>query len=118
MALQDAFGNYHCDIQPVLPPAPPSRHCCSSGDGAPSDADGSDGMYYLDLITGDVYFKSNGTWNLFTGGGSGTLCILGTDPDPNLTQARPPGTIYVDTALKTLWVKESGAGLTVWLQYV
>jgi len=117
MALQDAFGNYHCDIQPVLPPAPPSRHCCSSGDGAPSDADGSDGMYYLDLISGDVYFKSNGTWNLFTGGSGGGFTVGVVDPNGAVTGS--PGDGYVNTANKTLWIKETGVATdTGWLQYV
>jgi hypothetical protein len=73
MVLQDAFGNYHCDINPATPPDPASGRCCSSGIGAPDDADGENGMYYVDLSTGDLYIKTNNVWTIYSGGGASNL---------------------------------------------
>lgn len=33
-----------------------------NGSGVPSDSLGNNGSYYLDIDTGDVYFKEGGTW--------------------------------------------------------
>lgn len=68
---QDAYGNFVGESEPAPAPYPPSSRCCSSGIGAPDDADGSNGQTYVDTATGDIYTKSNGTWSIVSGGGGG-----------------------------------------------
>lgn len=81
---------------------------------------GRDGDFAGNIITGDVYFRSNGAWMLYTGGGGGGGTVevsVGTvEPEGVVTKTAPH--IYINTLLKTLWVKESGSGNTGWVQYI
>jgi len=119
---QDAFGNYICDISPVIvSPLPTSMFGGSSGIGAPNNADGNDGDTYVNLSTGTLYTKSGGTWAVVSGapgpaGGSGTY---GTFADPNGNVTANRGTSYYNTATGAVWFKNSGdATNTGWLPVI
>lgn len=107
MAL-DSHGNW----TPVLPDQPPASGCVygelSACFGVPDDASGFDGDARINLTTGEFYVKANGAWVLQTGGsGSSGLVQLGV-VDPEGVVAEPEGTAYLNTVLKTFWVKQSG----------
>ena len=106
--MSDAFGNYVCDLWPVPAPYPASMRCCSSGNGAPDNANGDDGQYYLDLTNGDVYFKSNGTWVLSTGGGGGSGEILAY----TTTGPTADGVLPSDLNAEAIAVKPDGTTFT------
>jgi hypothetical protein len=118
---QDAFGNYICDISPVIvSPLPSSMFSGNSGVGPPNNADGNNGDTYVDLQTGTFYTKSGDVWAVVTGapgpaGASGLTGIV----DPNLGGGvvAVVGTSYVNTANYSLWYK-TGAGNTQWTAFV
>lgn len=116
MAL-DVFGNWVPPILDELDPEPPTGGEPLSGSGAPSDAIGNDGQLYVDEDTGDLYTKSGGTWILYSGSGGAGGLVGVVDPEGVVTA--DPGTIYTNTANRTIWIKESGTGTnTGWFMYV
>ena len=119
MAL-DSHGNW----TPILPDGPPFSPCgfgevrfCS---GVPDAATGEDGDIGINTINSDVYSKANGVWTLIVGGGGsgGGFTVGVVDPNGNGVTGSP-GDGYVNTANKTLWIKETGVATdTGWLQFV
>ncbi len=80
------------------PPDPPI------GDGnilrvtsAPDDSLGSDGDMAVDINTGDVYKKANGTWTLQAGGGGGDNNQSGSGSPVGVKTPDYVGQGYTDT---------------------
>lgn len=75
-----------------------------SGSGAPDNSLGADGNLYVNLLTGDVYSKSSGAWNIVSGGSGGGA--TSGNGDPNLT---------VDPAQYVLFVQlDSDPPMEIW----
>jgi hypothetical protein len=74
------------------------------GEGAPDSGSGSDGDFYLNTLTGDVYSKSSGSWSIvgriFGPGGDALggqiydfLAVISKETDTYLTQNSDTGKI-------------------------
>lgn len=114
---QDQFGNYVANIYPSpISPLPTSMFGGSSGAGAPSNSNGSNGNTYVNTTNGDLYVKYGGSWNIVQGaaGGSGAS----GSGSPEGVVAASPGTTYIDTANQSFWVKITGSGNTGWIELI
>lgn len=113
-----ADETYHASrlSHPPQPNPPLNNGDVLSGIGAPASTLGDNGDVYVDLSGGDFYKKTGDAWSVVTGapGGSG---LSGTvDPEGVVTASA--GTTYVNRTTHTLWLKETGAGNTGWMQYI
>jgi hypothetical protein len=88
-----------------------------TGAGAPNNSLGFNGQYYFDTTNLILYFKNGDVWNVVSGsttvtGGGGTLEGV---VDPEGVTTAVGGTMYWNSALKKLWVKNTAAsGNTGW----
>lgn len=65
-----------------------------SGSGAPSSGIGSNGSYYLDTATGNIYMKSSGSWSLiYSLAGTGALPLAGGTMTGQITFSNGIGVI-------------------------
>jgi hypothetical protein len=90
---------------PTLPEQPPTSGCIFSEvaacTGAPDDASGVDGDVRIDLTTGDVYIKTNGTWVIL--GGSGLLNMSDVGSPVGAVVPNGINIWYRDTATDNYW---------------
>ena len=83
-----------------------------NGTGVPSPSLGSNGDYYLDNATGNVYYLTGGVWTITTNifgsnGANGSVIFNGTGvPSPTLGNN---GDYYIDTATNDLYFNTSGS---------
>lgn len=113
---QDAYGNYQAGLTPGNS-LPSSRGTLRHGSGAPDSSLGDVGDAYIDTDNGDFYSKKSTGWELQSGVGGTAVTPTGV-VDPEGNESASVGTFYVNTADKTIWVKESGSGNTGWVQYI
>ena len=83
-----------------------------NGTGVPSPSLGSNGDYYLDNATGNVYYLTGGVWtittNIFGSAGSNGSTILNGSGVPAPTLGTN-GDYYIDTATNDLYFNTSGS---------
>lgn len=112
---RDVYGNYVVAMTQDPYTVGSSTGGNLHGIGPPSNDLGSDGELYTDESNGDVYSKSNGSWDIVQGaaGGSGA----GGNGSPEGVQVAVPFTTYWDKLNLQLWLKSTGTGNTGWTPY-